>query len=161
MDQRPLADRKDILRFVTEPLDEPLEITGRVFVQLGISTDVRDTTFTAKLIDVYPDGYEALLLDSAAMTRYWQGPDRPQPLEPGRTYPLKIDLWSTAIVFAKGHRIAVHVSSSNAPRFEPHPNTYEPVDSYDDSPIAHQKVHVGGAIPSRVVLPVIPAWDEK
>lgn len=155
MDQRPLANRKDVLRFTTPPLTEPLEITGKVVINLSISTDVPDTTFMAKLIDVYPDGNEALVLDSAIMARYWQGFDKPAPLEPGRTYELAIDLWSTALVFNRGHRIAVHVTSSNSPRYEVHPNSYEPVDFYASSPIANQVIHLGGPNASYVVLPAI------
>ena len=161
MDQRPLGKRKDILRFASAPLDEPLEITGKVLVRLRISTDVSDTTFMAKLMDVYPDGYEALILDSAVMARYWQGLDRPARLEKGRSYELTVDLWSTAWVFNKGHRIAVHIISSNSPRYEPHPNTYDPVHSYDASPVAHNTVHLGGQDTSHIILPVIPRGQSQ
>ena len=126
MDQRPLGNRKDILRFASAPLAQSLEITGKVLVQLRISTDVSDTTFMAKLMDVYPDGYEALILDSAVMARYWQGLDRPDRLDNGRAYELTVDLWSTAWVFNKGHRIAVHITSSNSPRYEPPPEHLRP-----------------------------------
>ncbi len=155
MDQRPLKSRKDILRFQTEPLGAPLEVTGKVILELNISSDVPDTTFMAKLVDVYPNGYEALVLDSAIMARYWNGPDKPTPLEKNKTYQLTIDLWSTALVFDKGHRIAVHVTSSNAPRYEVHPNSYEPVDSFKNAPIANNTIHTGGNNPSRLILPVI------
>jgi hypothetical protein len=138
-----------------------VEITGRVFVELFIDTDVPDTTFMAKLIDVYPDGYEALMLDSAIMARYWNGFDRPAPLEKGRVYKLTIDLFSTALVFNKGHRIAVHVAGSNSPRYEVHPNSFEPVDSYDNAPVAHDHVHVSSEHPSRLILPVIAAGASK
>lgn len=161
MDQRPLKDRQDILRFATEPLEEPVEITGKVLVELHVSTDVGDTTFMAKLIDVYPDGYEALILDSAIMARYWRGPDKPEPLEEGRIYQLTIDMWSTALVFDRGHRIAVHITSSNAPRYEVHPNTFEPVYSYDDARVAHNTVHFSGDHASRLILPVIEPGVSK
>lgn len=160
MDQRALADREDILRFSTEPLHEPLEITGKVLVNLSISTDVPDTTFMAKLIDVYPGGTEALVLDSAVMARYWQGFDQPAPLKSGRTYDLTIDLWSTALVFNRGHRIAVHVTSSNSPRYEVHPNSFEPVHSFDGAPVATQVIHLGPDA-SHVVLPVIAPGQSR
>ena len=155
MDQRPLSGRDDILRFSTGPLDEPVQITGKVHVKLHVSSDVPDTTFMAKLIDVYPDGYQALILDSAVMARYRDGMETPKPMEEGQIYEVTIDLWSTALVFDKGHRIAVHVASSNAPRYEVHPNTFEPVNSYDDSNIAHNTVHLSSEYPSRVILPVV------
>ena len=113
----------------------------------------------ARLIDVYPDGTQALVLDYAVIVRYWQGPDKPAPLEPGRTYQLTIDLWSTALVFNKRHQIAVHITSSNSPRYEVHPNSFEPVNSYDDTPVAHQVVHIRGTHASYVVLPVITPGD--
>ena len=161
MDQRPLKDRKDIVRFVTPPLTKPLEITGKVFVELNIATDVPDTEFTAKLIDVYPNGYEALVLDTAMMARYWQGWDKPAPVEKGKVFKLMVDLWSTALVFDKGHSIAVHISSSNSPRYEVHPNSYELVNSYDNAPIAHQTVYCDAKYPSQLILPVIAPGVSK
>ena len=155
LDQRPLKERKDILRFETPSLEKPLEITGRVLVELSVSSDVPDTTFMAKLIDIYPNGYEALVADSAVMARYWNGFDKPAPLEKGRTYQLTVDLWSTALVFDKGHRIAVHITSSNAPRYDTHPNSYLPVNSFDGAPIANNTVHLAGPHASRLILPVI------
>jgi len=155
MDQRPLKDRKDILRFTSRPLLEPMEVTGKVLLELHVSTDVPDTTFMAKVIDVYPNGYEALVVDSAMMARYWQGLDKPAPLEKGKVYKLTIDLWSTALVFDRGHRVAVHVAGSNSPRYEVHPNSYAPVMSYDSAPVANNAVHVSARHPSRLILPVI------
>ena len=155
MDQRPLSDRDDILRFSTAPLEEPVQITGKVHVKLHVSSDVPDTTFMAKLIDVYPDGYQALILDSAVMARYRDGMDVPTPMEPGEVYEVTIDLWSTALVFDRGHRIAIHVTSSNSPRYEVHPNTFEPVGSYDDARVAHNKVHLSSDHPSRGILPIV------
>ena len=155
MDQRPLMDRKDILRFQSEPLAEPLAVTGKLWAELHVSSDVPDTTFMAKLIDVYPDGYQALVRDSAIMARYWQGPGNPAPLEKGKVYRLMMDMWSTAIVFNRGHRIAVHVTSSNEGHYEVHPNSYEPVNSMDDAPVASNTLHLSADHPSRLILPVV------
>lgn len=155
MDQRPLSDRDDILRFSTGPLEKHVQITGKVLVKLHVSSDVPDTTFMAKLIDIYPDGYQALILDSAVMTRYREGLDEPKPMKAGNVYEVTIDLWSTALVFDKGHRIAVHVTSSNSPRYEVHPNTFDPVNSYDEANVAHNTVHLSSEHPSRVILPVV------
>jgi predicted acyl esterase len=155
-DQRPLKDRKDILRFATDPLSEPVGTTGKTWVELYVSSDAPDTTFMAKLIDVYPDGCEVLMRDSAVMARYWQGLDNPAPLEKGRVYKLRFSMWSTAVVFSKGHRIAVHISSSNSPAYEVHPNTYEPVMSMEKARVARNTVHLSKEYASRVILPVIP-----
>ena len=95
-DQSKLDSRKDVLRFVTPPLSEPVGITGKVWVDLIVSSDVPDTEFTATLVDIYPDGYEAWVREGAYMARYWQGLNKPAPIEKGKTYKLAIDLWSTA-----------------------------------------------------------------
>lgn len=155
VDQRPLADREDVLRFATEPLTEPLEITGKLWTELYISTDVPDTTFMVKLVDIYPDGYEALVKDSAMMARYHQGLNRPAPIEKGKVVKLKIDMWSTAIVFNRGHRLALDVSSSSSPKYEVHPNTYKAVPSYADARMARHTVHLSGDHASRLILPVV------
>jgi predicted acyl esterase len=155
VDQRPLRSRDDVVYFSTDPLEAPLEVTGRVWVDLYISTDVPDTTFVVKLLDIYPDGYEAMIAQGVLMARYHKGYDQPEPLEEGRVYKLAIDLWSTAIVFAEGHRIGLYVTSSDAGRWAVHPNSYEPVDSYEGAPVAHNSVHVSASYPSRLILPVI------
>jgi predicted acyl esterase len=156
-DQRPLAGRADILRFATAPLETPVEITGPARAELWITSDAPDTTFMVKLLDRYPDGYEALILDSAIMTRYRDGFVDPTPLEPGRRYKLAVELGSTALVFDQGHQIAVHVSSSSAPKFEVHPNTFAGVRSYDEAKVARNTVHVSKAHASRLILPLIVA----
>lgn len=164
-DQRPLYSRGDVLRFVSEPLAEPLTITGRVWVELYISTDVEDAAIIVKLVDVYRpsgysdagyNGYEALMLESAYLARYWQGLDTPARLQAGQVVKLPIDLHSIAISFAEGHRIGLIVTSSSTPAFEVHPNTYGPVTSYTNSPVAKHTIHMAPQYPSRVILPVAP-----
>lgn len=155
LDQRPAKDRKDTLRFVSEPLTEPVGITGRVWADLHFTSDVPDTMFVVKLVDLYPDGYEALVRESAGLARYHQGLDRPAAIEPGKTYSLKLDLWSTALVFNKGHRIGVYVTSSSKEAYEVHPNTFEPVKSIDQAKVARNTMHLSPEHPSKVILPVI------
>ncbi len=155
LDQRVLADRKDILRFTSEPLAEPLEITGKVIATIYVSSDVRDTTFTAKLIDIYPDGHEAVVRDSIIMCRFYAGFDKQVPMQEGEIYELKMDMWSTALVVNKGHCLAVHISSSNSPKYEVHPNTFEPVNSFDESPIANNTIHLSSEHSSHIQLPVV------
>lgn len=156
-DQRPLKERKDILRFISAPLEEPLEITGKLWADLYFSTDVPDTEFVVKVVDIHPDGYEMLIRESAGMARYAEEFNgKPQPLEKGRIYHLRMDLWSTAIVLDKGHRLAIFVTSSSSTAYEVHPNSYEPVMSYDNSPIAHQTILLSAKYPSHVTIPVVP-----
>jgi predicted acyl esterase len=158
MDQRTIGERQDYLRFQTPVLDRDVAISGPVKLELYAATDAPDTDFTAKLVDVYPDGYEALVLDAPIRTRYREGrmPDDVRMMTPGAPEKLVIDLWPTAITFEKGHRIAVHVSSSNAPRFEVNPNTGEPPGQSRLKPrVATNTIYMDAAHPTAVVLPVV------
>ncbi|MEK7413584.1 MAG: CocE/NonD family hydrolase, partial [Planctomycetota bacterium] len=156
MDQRPIKDRKDLLHFATGVLSEPVGITGTIAVDLAISTDVEDTLFVVNIVDIYPDGYEALIAGGPMMARYHQGFDKPAPIEKGKTYHLHFTLWGTAIVFNTGHRIGVYLSSSSDPAYEVHPNTFKPALSINDCKIANNTVHMSAAHASRIILPVIP-----
>lgn len=154
LDQRSVSRRPDVLRYETQPLVRPIEIVGRVYADLWVSTDAEDTDFMVKFIDVYPSGYEALMLDEPFRLRYHQGFDKMTRVEKGKVYRIKVDLWSTALVFNKGHKVAVHVSNSNWPRFERHSNTWEPVKTYDASVNARNTVYRDAQHPSRILLPV-------
>ena len=157
-DQRQVPARQDYLRFQTPVLDRDLSIAGHVSVELYGSTDGPDTDFMAKLVDVYPDGYEALVLDAPIRTRYRNGrmPDDLKMMTPSAPELLTIDLWSTAITFEKGHRIAVHITSSNSPRFEVNPNTGEPDGRAKLKPrVATNSIYLDVSHPSAVVLPVV------
>ena len=164
MDQRAIGERGDYLRFQTPVLDKDVAIAGSVKVELFGATDGKDTDFMAKLVDVYPDGYEALVLDAPIRARFRNGrmPDDVKPMTPNAPEELDIDLWSTAITFEKGHRIALHVTSSNAPRFEVNPNTGEPAGSRKLPPrVATNSVFMDATHPSALVLPVIYPDDAK
>jgi len=156
MDQRPQADRKDILRFKTAPLAAPVGVTGKILVEVHLSSDCPDTMVVARLVDIYPDGYEALIREGAMLARYHGGRfDKGEALETGKVYAMTMDLWSTALVFNKGHRIALYVMGSSDPAFEVHPNTYEPVDSIDEARVAHNTIHMAAGKASRLILPVV------
>ncbi|MBD3647463.1 MAG: CocE/NonD family hydrolase [Pseudomonadales bacterium] len=158
MDQRAIGERQDYLRFETAPLEKDVVIAGNVFAELWVATDGLDTDFMVKLVDVYPDGYEALVLDAPLRTRYRNGrkPDEVEMMQPDVPAKLIIDLWSTAITFEKGHKIALHVTSSNSPRFDVNPNTGAPPGSAgEESRVANNVVFFGGERPSALVLPVV------
>ncbi len=110
-----------------------------------------------KLVDVYPDGYEAIVLDSALRTRYRHGRHRDEVamMTPGAPEKLTLDLWDTAITFEQGHRIAVHVTSSNSPRFDINPNTGELPGREAVPRVAHNVIYFDAAHPSALRLPVI------
>ena len=155
-------ERPDVLVFQTEPLAEPVEVTGSIAVQLWISSTAVDTDFTAKLVDVhpanddYPDGFDMLLTDSVIRCRYREGFEQEVLMTPGEVYPVMITLPATSNLFDSGHRIRIDISSSNWPRLELNPNTGEPIGRHTHQVVAHQTVYADAGHPSRVVLPVIP-----
>jgi hypothetical protein len=161
MDQRAIGDRKDILKFATPVLASPVEVTGRVKVELWAESDAPDTDFMAKLVDVCPDGAERLVLDSAVRARFRDGFDHEVLMKKGEVYRFTIDLWSTSIIFNKGHRIAVHVTSSNDPRFDPNPNTGKPLRADTETRVAKNTIHHDRAHPSRILLPIVPANGKR
>ncbi len=157
MDQRQIGERGDYLRFETDVLAEDVMVAGPVTMQLFAATDGPDTDFMVKLIDVYPDGYEAIILDSAIRTRYRNGrePDQIEMMTPNAPVELTIDLWDTAITFEEGHRIAVHVTSSNYPRFDVNPNTGEHPSDADTPRVAENTIYMTEDRPSAIILPII------
>jgi predicted acyl esterase len=162
-DQRKIGQRQDYLRFSTPPLDKDVAIAGPVKVELWASTDGPDTDFVAKLVDVYPDGYEALVLDAPIRARFRNGrmPEDIRMMTPGAPEKLEIDLWPTALTFEKGHRIALHISSSNSPRFELNPNTGEPAGGKAKPRVAVNTIYMDEAHPTALVLPVVYPADAK
>jgi putative CocE/NonD family hydrolase len=164
MDQRAVGERQDYLRFQTPVLAKDVVISGPVKMELWAATDGPDTDFTAKLVDVYPDGYEALVLDAPIRTRFRDGrlPQDIRMMTPGAPEKLTIDLWPTALTFEKGHRIAVHISSSNSPRFEVNANTGEAAGQHRLKPrVATNTIYMDATRPSAIVLPVVYPLDVK
>jgi len=158
----PLSARNDVLVFQTGPLAEDVEVTGEMEVELWISSSAVDTDFTAKLIDVYPassdypDGFDLIIGDGIARTRFRESLTEEKLMEPGVIYPLRIALYPTSNVFKRGHRIRVDVSSSNFPRFDLNPNTGEPLNQNRRVQSAVNTVRHDAAHPSRVLLPLVP-----
>jgi uncharacterized protein len=161
MDQRATGERKDVLKFSTPALDSAVEVTGRVTVELWAESDAPDTDFMAKLIDVYPDGTERLVLDSAVRARFREGFNREVFMKRGDVYKFTLDLWSTSIIFNKGHRIALHVTSSNDPRFDPNPNTGKALRADGETRVAINTIHHDRLHPSRALLPVVKLYNGK
>ncbi len=154
-DQRPIESRPDVLVFTTAPLEAPLEVIGRIRAVLWVSTNVPDTDFFVRLCDVYPDGRSYNIAEGVIRARYHRSRSRETLLWPGRIYRLEIDLWSTAIIFNKGHRLRVHITSSSAPGYEPNPNTGEPFRKHTHTRVALNTVHFSPRHPSQVILPVV------
>jgi putative CocE/NonD family hydrolase len=155
-DQRPLAWRRDVLVYQTPPLDEPIEVTGEPLLHLHAATSAADTDFTAKLIDVHPDGLAQILCYGIVRARFRNGFDRPELLTPGQTYDYTIRLNPTANRFLTGHRIRVDISSSDFPSFDRNHNTGGDGVSETAMVVAHQTVFHDATHRSRITLPVIP-----
>lgn len=155
-DQRPVETRADVLVYSSAPLAQPLEVTGPVRLRLYAASSAVDTDWTAKLIDVHPDGYARLLCDGIIRARYRDGMDRPRPLTPGAAERYEIDLWATSNVFQAGHRLRVEISSSNFPRWDRNPNTGVAASGPEELIPALQTVLHDGDHPSCILLPIIP-----
>jgi putative CocE/NonD family hydrolase len=131
-------------------------VTGPLEVVLYAASSARDTDFTVKLIDVFPNDYAMNLSEGILRARYRRNVQTPELLEPGEVDEFRIRLYPTSNVFRAGHRIRLDVSSSNFPRFSRNLNTGEDVATGTRMQIAHQTVLHEGRYPSLVVLPVIP-----
>ncbi len=152
--QREVESRPDVFLFTTEPLPEPLEVTGRIKVILWASSSAPDTDFTAKLTDVYPDGRSMLVLDGILRARFRNGFEKSELMKPGTPYKFEIDLWSTSIIFNRGHRIRIAISSSNSPRFAPNPNTGEHSGHDTKTAVAKNTIYLDSTRPSHILLPL-------
>lgn len=160
-DTRSLSTRNDVLVFQTAPLEQDLEITGPLVVNLWASSSTVDTDFTAKLVDVYPpnkdfpNGVELNLADSIVRARYRDSLEKATFMTPGKVYKFRIELNPTSILFTKGHRIRVDISSSNFPRFDVNPNTGEPLNNNRRTAVALNSIYHDAEHPSNIELPVI------
>jgi predicted acyl esterase len=151
-------NRNDVLVYTSEVLQKDLEIGGNVKVFLHASSNCKDTDFTAKLIDVYPDGRTMLILDGVIRARYRESLKYEKLMHPGKIYEFTIDLGDTSQVFKAGHRIQVDISSSNFPRRDRNTNTGNAlyiIDTNDDAIIARNTIYHDAKHPSFVVLPIV------
>jgi len=154
-DQQQMETRNDILIYSTDILEEGIEISGFIEATLYVSSDVKDTDFTIKLIDVYPDGTAYNLDETIQRVRYREGYDKEVFMENGKVYQLDLTPMSTSNYFKKGHRIRIEISSSNFPRFARNLNTGG--NNYDEieSVIAHNKIHHSSNYTSQIKLPIV------
>jgi len=155
-DQRKMEERPDILVYSTEPLKEGIEVSGPIEVTLYVSSDAKDTDFTVKLIDVYPDGRAYNLDETIQRMRYRNGYDKPLAwMEAGKVYKVTLQPMTTSNYFEAGHRIRLEVSSSNFPRFDRNLNTGGK--NYDESRgvVARNAVHHSKQYPSEIKITVV------
>jgi len=155
-DQRQIQTRDDVLVYTGEALAEDIEVTGRLLAKLYAASSATDTDFTAKLVDVHPNGYAQILAEGIIRARYRNSFKKQELLTPGQVYKYTIDLWSVSHVFKQGHKIQVEISSSNFPKYDRNPNTGHKFGEDDELQEATQTIYHNRRYPSHVVLPVLP-----
>ncbi len=154
-DQSEMELRDDILVYTSAPLKEGIEVSGFIESTLYLSSDVKDTDVTIKLIDVYPDGKAYNLDETIQRVRYREGYDKEVFMEKGKVYPIKLSPMSTSNYFAAGHSIRIEISSSNFPRFDRNLNTGG--NNYDEAKgvVAHNTIHHSKKYPSLIRIPIV------
>ncbi len=155
LNQHVVETRPDVLVYTSAPLSEDIEATGPVRVVLYVATSVNDTDFTAKLVDVQPDGRPLLVTDGIQRLRYRLSLDHPVFVKRNTAYQISIDAGVTSYVFSTGHRIRIEISSSNFPRFDRNMNSARPNADETKFAEARQTVFHEKGYPSAVILPII------
>ena len=156
-DQRAVENRDDVLVYSTGPLASDLEVTGSVTANLFVKSSAVDTDFTAKLVDVDPDGFARDLTEGILRMRYRASPEHAALMNPGQIYEIPLDLWATSNVFLRGHSLRLEISSSNFPRFDRNLNTGEEIRFARASVAASNTILHDAQHPSSLVLPIMPA----
>jgi putative CocE/NonD family hydrolase len=154
-DQRSIEARDDVLIYSTPAFTQDTEITGPISLELFAKSTAVDTDFTAKLVDVAPDGFAQNLTEGILRARYRDSQEKSVLMNPGQVYKFTIDMWATSNVFLKGHVLRLEVSSSNFPRFDRNLNTGEAQGSGEQFTSATNTIYHDGEHPSALVLPVV------
>jgi putative CocE/NonD family hydrolase len=155
-DQTPIEKRNDVLCYTTPELKEDVEVTGPLTFHLVASTSARDTDFTAKLINVYPNGSAYNVAEGCIRAKYRRSVLRPEPVTPGEIYEYEIDMAATSVLFRRGHRIRLDITSSNFPRIDRNMNTGNPFGVDAEGIPALQTVYHQPEYSSYIDLPIIP-----
>lgn len=155
-DQRPVEVRQDVLIYSAAPFATDTEVTGPVSVELYAKSSALDTDFTAKLVDVWPNGFAQNLTEGIVRARYRDSQSEPSLLVPGNIYKFNIDIWSTSNVFLAGHTLRLEISSSNFPRFNRNLNNGKNNNGGERPQKATNIILHDAKHPSALVLPVVP-----
>ncbi len=155
MDQTMVAKRGDVLCYSTPELDQDIELTGPLNLHLMASSSCKDTDFTAKLVDVYPNGHAYNVADGIVRAQFRNSFSEPEPLKPGEITEFIIRLGNTSQLFRRGHRIRLDITSSNFPTFDRNMNTGNPVGKDSEGIPALQTVYHQTRYASYIDLPVI------
>ena len=146
-----------MLVFTTPAFTQDMEVTGPISADLHVSSSAVDTDFTAKLVDVWPNGFAQNVTDGILRMRYRNSNEKPEWMNPGDVYRVTVDMWATSNVILAGHKLRLEISSSDFPRFDRNLNTGEIQATSTrmvkaSNVVFHDKEH-----PSALILPVIPA----
>jgi putative CocE/NonD family hydrolase len=155
-DQRPLAGRRDILVYQSEPVTERLEVTGNPVVELHAASSAPDTDWIVRLIDVAPDGLPRDISMGLVRARYRNGLDKPELITPGEVVKYTIRMTATSNAFLPGHRIRLDVTSSDFPNYDRNHNTAANQNADATLKTAEQTIHHGRATATRIILPWAP-----
>ena len=156
LDQKELELRKDVLVYTTAALAHDLEVTGPVTAELYVTSSAPDTDFTAKLVDVWPNGFAQNLTEGILRMRYRDSQEKPEMTKPASIYHITVDLWATSNVFLAGHKLRLEISSSNFPRFDRNLNTGEEQARASRIEKATNVVLHDSEHPSALILPIVP-----
>jgi putative CocE/NonD family hydrolase len=155
-DYRPVERRDDVLVYTTEVLAEDTEVTGPVRARIYAASSTTDTDFTAKLLDVWPDGFAQRLCDGVVRARFRDGMEKPSLIEPAKIYTYDIDCWTTSQLFKKGHAIRLEIASTAFPKYDRNPNTGASLGKSAELKRADQTIYHDKDHPSHLRLPVVP-----
>ena len=157
-DARPFEAQSEVRTFTTEPLDQPVEWTGRVRAELFLSSTARDTDFLVRISDVYPDGRSILICDYPLRARYREGFDHEALLNPGEVHQLTWNIGWLSQVFNRGHRIRFTISSTGTPLYDPNPQTGGPqtIEFPTEAVKAVNIIHHNRQNASRIIVPLMP-----
>jgi putative CocE/NonD family hydrolase len=155
LDQRKMEERPDILVYTSEPLKEGIEVSGPITATLYVSSDVKDTDVTVKVIDVLPDGTAYNLDETIQRLRYRDGDDHTVWMEKDKVYKVTLSPMNTSNFFDAGHSIRIEIAGSNFPRFDRNLNTGG--NNYDETTgiVAHTQIHHSTQYPSTITLSVV------
>jgi len=156
-DQSSIEARQDVLVFTSEAANERTALLGKITATLFVSSNASDTDFVVRITDVYPNGKSMLIGDGIQRMKWRNGPVTPEPLTADTIYMISIDMWSTAYIVNKGHKVRISITSSNYPRFSRNPNNGELLVPGDSGPlvIAKNTIFVGGQYQSKLELPIV------
>jgi len=155
LDQTKVEARSDVLSFTSEPLQKPLEVTGRVTAKISLSSSAVDTDISVRLCDVYPDGKSYLIAEGMLRCRKRESMSKDVALTPEKVYEVSVDCWSTSIIFNTAHRIRVSITSSNYPRFDLNPGTARPWTDGCKFVKQTNKIYCDTKHPSHIILPIV------